>query len=99
MADATIGRDTVAVTVDVVVLDPSGYVGRYVLWDKPDLTAADAELLAGPIVRALEQELGKERVVGVELWHLRSGGQMFVASSTAVARLGEADLIIDSYDS
>jgi hypothetical protein len=85
------------VALDVVLLDPAGYVGRYLLWDVPDLSQNEAEILAGPVVRALQQELGEDRAVGAEIWHLRSGRQIFVDTRTATGRLGEIDTIVDTY--
>ena len=94
-----IGRNTIGVSLDVVLLDPDGYVGRYLLWDKPELSQNDAEILAAPVVGALQQELGADRVVGAEIWHLRSDRRIFVDTGTALARLGEINTIVDTYSS
>lgn len=98
-ADVQIGANTIGVSLDVVLLDPHGYVGRYLLWDTPELTQQDAEILAGPIVRALQQELGADRVAGVEIWHLRSGRQVAVDTATALARVAEIEAVVDDYTS
>jgi hypothetical protein len=97
--DIGVGGDAIGVSLDVVLLDRAGYVGRYLLWDRPDLTRDDAEMLAAPVVRALQQELGEDRVAGAEIWHLRSGDQMFVDVPTALARLAEIEAIVDDYTS
>lgn len=93
-ADVEIGANTIGVSLDVVLLDPEGYVGRYLLWDTPDLTQYDAEMLAAPVVRALQQEMGADRVAGAEIWHLRSGNQVFVGTTTALTRLSEIEPIL-----
>ena len=92
-----VGDNTIGVSLDVVLLDRDGYVGRYILWDIPELTQDNAELLATPIIRALQQELGEDRVVGTEIWHLRSGGQVFIDSSTAAAKFDEIEEIVNRY--
>jgi hypothetical protein len=98
-ADVAVGQNLVGVSLDVILLDPAGYVGRYVLWDLPALTQSDAELLSAPIVRALEDELGEDRVSGVEVWHLRSGSQAYVDAATALARLPEVGAVVEGYSS
>lgn len=95
--DVFVGTDSVGVSIDVVLLDPRGYVGRHLLWDTPPLTQQDAEVLAAPVVLALQQELGADRVVGVEVWHLRSGTQIFVDSQTALGRVAEVEQIVGAY--
>lgn len=85
------------VSLDVVLLDPNGYVGRYLLWDTPPLTQQDAEVLAAPVVLALRQELGADRVAGVEVWHLRSGTQIFVDTQAALGRVAEVERIVAAY--
>ena len=95
--DVQVGGNTIGVSLDVVLLDKNGYVGRYLLWDKPALTQKDAEVLASPVVRALKQALGEDRVAGVEIWHLRSGKRVFVDESTALGRSGEIERILNHY--
>jgi hypothetical protein len=95
--DVSLGTDSVGVSVDVVLLDPNGYVGRYLLWDTPPLTQQDAEVLAAPVVLALQQELGADRVAGVEVWHLRSGSQIFVDMQAALGRVTEVERIVAAY--
>lgn len=96
-ADVDVGPNKVGVTVDVVLLDPGGYVGRHVLWDRQELTEYDAEILSAAIAQALTDELGVDRIVGVELWHLRSGGQVFVPAQVAFARLDTVTEIVAGY--
>lgn len=98
-ADVVVGTNAIGVSLDVVLLDPNGYVGRYLLWDRPELTQDDAEMLAAPVVRALQQELGADRVAGAEIWHLRSGSQIFVDTATALGRLSQTEAVVDDYTS
>jgi hypothetical protein len=69
--DLDLPPDSLAVRVDVVLLDPAGYVPRLVLWDKSDLTRALAVQYAAPVWRLAEDELGDGRVACVEVWSLR----------------------------
>jgi hypothetical protein len=96
-ADVEVGRHSVGIAVDVILLDPGGYVARHVLWDVPELTQDNAELLSAPICSALQGELGEDRVVGAEVWHLRSATRWFVDANTAVARLPEVATIVQDY--
>lgn len=95
--DVPTGDNTVGVSLDVVLLDPEGYVGRYLLWDAVQLTQDSAELLAAVVVRALQLELGDDRVAGAEIWHLRSAEQIFVDAPTALGRLHDIQVIVDGY--
>ena len=76
----------VDMTVDVVLLDEGGYTAHLPLWDKPALTGEMAATLAAALVLALEQELGRERVTAIEVWHLRSGTTFTVPRAAALAR-------------
>lgn len=95
--DVEAGSHLIGVSVDVVLLDPSGYVARYVLWDVPAPDGSEAGILAAPIVRALLDELGEDRVAGCEVWHLRSGASVFVSTEEAESRFDEAVGILDRY--
>ncbi len=74
-----------AVTIDVVLLGDGGYTARLPLWDKAELDDEIAALYATPLILALEQELGTERSLGVEIWHLRSGSSFIVPRAAALA--------------
>jgi hypothetical protein len=95
--DVRLGGNAIGVAIDVILLDPLGYVARYPLWDVPSTNTAEAELLAAPIVRAMDEELGEGRTVGVEVWHLRSRAQFFVPSDHALTRLREAGNLLGTY--
>jgi hypothetical protein len=90
----TMPPDELAVYIDVVVIDPRGYVPRIVLWDTADLTDARALLYAAPVWRALEDELGDGRVPEVEVWHLRSGMRRIVDATAAAAALVEVARVV-----
>ena len=79
--------DELAVYIDVVLIDPRGYVPRIVLWDTASLTQERAVLYAAPVWRVMEDELGVGRIPDVEVWHLRSGVRRVVDAATAVAAL------------
>ncbi|MBI4935939.1 MAG: hypothetical protein HY828_18815 [Actinobacteria bacterium] len=95
--DVWLGEHSIGVAPDVVLIDPVGYVGRLVLWDTPATSQEEAELLAGPIVIALEEELGEGRTAGVEVWHLRSGQRFYVTADVALRRVDEARAVLDRY--
>jgi hypothetical protein len=92
-----VGGDTVGVSVDVVLSDAAGHVGRVLLWDTPPLTRGDAEILAAVVVQAVNHEFGRGRSAGAEIWHLRSGVQVFVDATTATRRLREVRTIVRTY--
>lgn len=96
-SNVQVGGDTVGASLDVVVRDAAGYVGRVLLWDTPPLTQEDAEILASVVVAALEQEFGRGQSAGAEIWHLRSGVQVFVDAATAARRQREVRAIVRSY--
>lgn len=93
--DVDFGLHQVAVHVDVVLLDPAGYIGRIVLWDKAELTMELAGHYATPAYAALEDELGANRVVGVEVWHLRSGVQVYVTATACESNLAAVERIVE----
>jgi hypothetical protein len=96
-SDVPIDGNSIGVIIDVILLDPHGYVGRYVLWDKPPISTPEAELTAAPVVLAMQEELGENRVVGVEVWHLRSRSAFFVSREQAIQRLEEVAAIVNSF--
>ena len=95
--DVPLGENVIGVAPDVVLIDPEGYVGRLVLWDTPVPSQAVVELLAAPIVSAMDAELGAGRTAGVEIWHLRSEQQFYVPADVALDRLDEAESALSTY--
>ena len=96
-ADVGVGDHAVGITLDVVLLDPRGYIGRLPLWDKPLPDEAEAEVLAAPLVAGLQHHLGEDRIPGVEIWHLRSQTELFVESDNAIARMPQVRDIVGRY--
>lgn len=77
--------NTLNMRIDVVLLDPHGYVPRVILWDRPELTEERALLYAAPILFVAEEELGQGRIAEVELVHTRSASRVIVSASDARA--------------
>lgn len=92
--DLDLGPDALAVRVDVVLLDPAGYVPRLVFWDKPDLTHALAIQYGAPAWRVMENELGDGRIARVEVWSLRQPTQISVSPTEARAAMGEVARVV-----
>lgn len=81
--------NVLSVRIDVILLDPRGYVARIVLWDKSELTEERALLYAAPILVAAEEELGQGRVTSVELVHTRTASLLSVSAAEARAASGD----------
>jgi hypothetical protein len=81
--------DDIGVYVDVVLLDPNGYAPRIVLWDSNAFDHNRAVLYGAPVWKAMEEELGEGRVIGVEVWKLRTGDQELVLPTEAEAAMPE----------
>jgi hypothetical protein len=92
--DLSFPPDELGVYIDVVLLDPDGYVPRLVLWSTDEVTLARAQLYAAPAWRVLEDELGQGRVPSVEVWHLRSGTPHYVAADQAAAAVDDVERIV-----
>lgn len=93
--DIALGAHIVGVHIDVVLLDDDGYVGRIALWDRTPLTSALAVQYAVPAFLALEAELGEGRVVGVQVWHLRSGDTRFASSVECIGEIGPVTRLVE----
>jgi hypothetical protein len=92
--DLSFPPDELGIYIDVVLLDPDGYVPRLALWGRAEVAAGGAQLYAAPVWRVLEDELGEGRVPSVEVWHLRSGVRHVVTASAAAARIDEVESIL-----
>ena len=95
--DAPVGTDSVAADVDVVLLDPNGYVGRLLLFGPTPapLTAPQLEVLAyGPVV-ALTEEFDADRVLGVDVWEVRRERIVHVPTVRALGQLDTVRALID----
>jgi hypothetical protein len=81
------GADELVVTLDVLLLDPDGYVGRIVLWGEvPPMSHAQLELFATPAILAMRQSLGRDRVVAIEIWEIRTETVTRIGNERADAR-------------
>jgi hypothetical protein len=81
--------NSLSLQIDVILLDPRGYVPRTLLWDTNDLTEERAALYAAPILIAAEKELGEGRVVEIEVIHMRTGSLITVSAALARSALEE----------
>jgi hypothetical protein len=92
--DLPLPPDELGVYLDVVLLDPAGYVPRLVQWDANELTRPLAQRYAAPAWRVLEDELGQGRVAHVEVWSLRAPTQIIVTPAECNAALGDVASIV-----
>jgi hypothetical protein len=76
---------SLSVRIDVILMDPRGYVPRILLWDRNELTEQRALLYAAPILLATEGELGQDRVAEVEIIHTRTAALLTVSVAAARA--------------
>lgn len=86
--DIAFGDDVLAVDVDLALFDPSGYAGRVILWDKLPCDREQARAIAGPAARCLADELGADRIVDVQVWHIRSQLRHYFDYAEAIDGLG-----------
>lgn len=86
--------DELGVYIDVVLLDPQGYVPRLVLWDSNALTVDLAVRYAAPAWAVLEDELGAGRVPSVEVWSLRAPTQRTITPAQCQAVLPDVARIV-----
>lgn len=77
--------NSLTVRIDVILLDPRGYVPRVILWDSTELNEERTLLYAAPILVAAEEELGQGRVIEVELVHTRTAALAVVPAADARA--------------
>jgi hypothetical protein len=76
--------DGVVVMTRVVLTDTAGdHWGRLLLWDSQPCSPAAAELLACPVVEALDGRYGGGNVAGVEVWQCRTSEQHVVLAPAA----------------
>lgn len=93
--DIDIGTHVVGAHADAVLLDEDGYLGRVALWDLAPLTAELAVQYATPVFLALEEMLGEGRVVGVQVWHLRSGDTHLASGEACNAAVPRVTRLVD----
>jgi hypothetical protein len=94
--DADLGGDTFGADVDVVLLDPGGYVGRLLLLGPlPELTTAQLEVIAFGPTAGLIEEFDDASVVGVDVWETRRDRVTHVPAAAAIARRADVRRILD----
>ena len=92
--DLALPPNELGVYIDVVLIDPGGYVPRIVLWDTNALTPALAAQYGAPVWRVAEDELGDDRVPRVEIWSLRAPTLMTLSADDARTALPTVDQIV-----
>ena len=94
--DLDFGAHQLFVTLDVLLFDASGYAGRLLLWgdDANSMTLENLELLATTGILAMRQELGEDRIVGVDVWKIRSRSNASVPNARAEVYSGELQNIV-----
>jgi hypothetical protein len=85
--DLVIGDDTLAVSVDLALLDPNGYAGRIMLWDQLPCDRDAAETIAGPAFQLLVNELGEGRTDNMEVWHMPAPARFAFSAADAMGAL------------
>ena len=94
--DTELGGDTFGADVDVILLDPGGYVGRLLLFGPlPELTMAQLEVLAYGPTTGLIEEFDDATVVGVDVWETRRNLVTHVPAAVAIARRADVRRILD----
>jgi hypothetical protein len=78
------------VRIDVVLGDGNGLSGRALLWDAPDLTEAQAPLIAAPYAAALEQLHPEASLTAIGIWQARRQTHIEVPIETALAEVRAA---------
>jgi len=86
----TISGEVLNVYMDALVYAAAAHTARIALWDVPQPSPTEAEVMASPIISALEKEVGDERAHSVAFWHLRSGKVIEVSAADAHAQAAAA---------
>jgi hypothetical protein len=93
--DVDVGSHQVSTTIDVVVFAAEGYTGRVLNWDRGGLSDRLADMLSIPAMLLIDQELGDDTAVDVELWDLRNGSIWQVSREVALARADRLARFLD----
>jgi hypothetical protein len=89
--------DTLDVITRVALKGASGrYWGRLLMWDRQPVSPDAAELIACPVVEALEVRYGAGNVAGVEVWQLRTQQRHSVIAAAAKSRRNDVARLIAS---
>lgn len=96
-ASILIGTNDVAAACNVVLMGDPGMSGRVCLWGvlKREFSVSELELMSCPVVLALDEEFGADRVVDLEIWTLRSGDAARISAHNARSRQSELVELVD----
>jgi hypothetical protein len=78
------------VRIDVILSDGDGLAARAVLWDGPDLTEAQAPLIAAPYAAALQQLHPEASLTTIGVWQARRQSRFEVSFESAITQVGTA---------
>jgi len=81
-----VGGEILSIYMDALVYSGTAHTARLALWDVPQPSRAQAEIMASPIITALENDVGQDRAHSVAFWHLRSATVIEVSASDARAK-------------
>lgn len=94
-----LGSHSVGANVTCVFENKHGhFVGRIVFWDKQEFDPAHSRQLALPEIRALQETFSASLTSGVDVWHVASGTQAFVAANDAISTTTSVEELLDSIE-
>lgn len=93
--DVEIGSHLVQVTADVVVFADDGYSGRILNWDRTGVDGEVVDVLGLPGALLLDQELGEDTCVDIEIWDLERGEKWLVNREAAFSQLKKLAHLLD----
>lgn len=93
--EVDVGSHQVSTAIDVVLFAEEGYSGRVLNWDRGGLSDRLADMLSIPATLLIDQELGADTAVDVELWDLQNGAIWQVARDVALARVERLARFLD----
>jgi hypothetical protein len=95
LGEISIGAHSVMAAVDVVIFATAGYSGRILNWDRAGVTDEIADALSVPGVLLIDQELGDDTCVDVEVWDLEGGKKWVVTREAAMTQISEVARLLD----
>ncbi len=84
------------VRLDVILADGDGFAARALLWDGPDLTEAQAPLIAAPYVTALAQLHPEASLTTIGIWQARRQTYIEVPIKSALRQVKAAQKLQSS---
>jgi hypothetical protein len=89
------GSHLVQVIADVVVFADDGYSGRILNWDRTGVDGEVVDVLGLPGALLLDQELGEDTCVDIEIWDLERGEKWLVNREAAFSQLEKLARLLD----